>query len=150
MTDCNVKVLGVYAIPFTDELFEAAMNIKYEGIELSFLEKRRAKKAVKEELSSVVLIETIVTNPDESFDIGDFGQPNSDQAPYDEAYLSLDGVQILSRFDKPNEDKIRITFFLHFYDPQKPLKSSWGEVSCPTIEDIPMRLKDLVPYEPVD
>jgi hypothetical protein len=150
MADCNVNVLGVYRVPFSDELFEAAMNIKYGGIEPSFLNKRRAKKSVKEELSSVVLIETMVTNPDEKFDIGDFGQPNSDQAPYDEAYLSLDGDRILSRFDKPDGDKIRITFFLHYYNPQQPLTSSCGDLSCPPIEDMPKRLKELVPYEPVD
>jgi hypothetical protein len=149
MVDSNVKVLGVYRVPFTDSLLERTMNLKYGGIELSFLDRRRAKKHTKEELSSVVLIEVMVTNADENLDMADFGQPNSDQAAYDEAYLSLDGEQVQSRFNKPDDDTIRLTFFLHYYDPQQPLTTSYGKVSCPPIGDMPKRLKEMVPYEPV-
>ncbi len=150
MADCGINVLGVYRVPLTGELFEKAMNIKYGRTRLSFWDKRKAEKTVREELSSVVLIEAVVTNPDENFDIGDFGQPNSDQAPYDEAYFSLDGCQIVSKFDKPDGNKIRITFFLHYYDPLQPLTTCSGVVSCPPIQDMPKRLKEIVSYEPVD
>ena len=151
MDSPKLEIIGVYRIPFTEELYKKAYEVKYSGYSIPFWRKGKIKKTLKEELSSIALIEIIVKKPDNKFNMGDFGQPNSDQAPYDEAFLNPEGTQIISRgFDVPNSDEIRILFFLHFFDPEQPLKTSYGQLTCPKIKEIPDRLKQIIDYEPID
>src|ERR1041385_2459292 len=91
----SITVLGVCRVPVTDQLFAQAMDWKYGGIDLSPEERRQAEQAVREELSSAVLIECEVRKADENFDVGDFRQPDSDQAAYHEAFLTPDGSALL-------------------------------------------------------
>ena len=91
----------------------------------------------------------LVENVDERFDIGDFGQRHLDQAAYDEAFLTLDGESVLSRLSAPEESTLRVTFFLHFFDPAQPLTTSYGEMEMPEVQIMPERLKSLLPYEPI-
>lgn len=149
MSNCKVEIVGVYKVPITDELFRNAMELKF-GSSLSFFQKFKAKKMIKAELSSLVLVEIIVKNPMPNFDISDFSQPDSDQVVYDEVFLSRDGTRVLSRSKMPDDDEVRLTFFLHFYDPSKPIKSSCGMLTSGRPTNMPPRLKELVPYEPVD
>src|SRR5205085_425481 len=95
MPNCTVTILGVYEVPRTEELFRRALGLKYGGIQLSPREREKAEAAVRAELASVVLIECQVVGADSQFDVGDFCQPDSDQAPYDEAFLSADGTTTL-------------------------------------------------------
>jgi hypothetical protein len=150
MKEPKIQILGIYRVDLNEELIEEAMQMKYNGINLSEIEIRKAKEAVLEELSSVVLIDVLVTNPDERFNLGDFGQPGSDQAPYDEVYLSLDGLSMISHDKLPTSDSFRLAFFLHFFDPTKPLKTSYGEIPAPPIRDMPEHYKKMIPYCPVD
>lgn len=145
-----VVILGVYKVPLTQDLFREAMEVKFAGLDLSAEERRDAEEAVRRELSSVVLLDVLVSNPDERFDVGDFGQPDSDQAPYDEAYLSLDGKSVISRCTAPASDSLRIAFFLHFFDPTKPLTTSYGLIPVPAIQEMPEHLQRIVPYTPVE
>ena len=149
MNNCKIEIVGVYKVPVTDELFQKAMETKF-GSGLSFFEKLSAKKTIKAELSSVVLVEVIIKNPSPSINISDFSQPDSDQVAYDEAFLNRDGTSILSRSKMPDGDDVRLVFFLHFYDPSKPIKSSCGILPASNPTDMPPRLKELVPYEPID
>jgi len=150
MPQPTIKVLGAYKVELTPELFEEAMEVKYGGIDLSDRERKRAEEGVWEELSSVVLLDVLVINPDSRFAVGDFAQPGSDQAPYDEAYLSLDGTSVMSRFEPPMGDSFRVAFFLHFFDPTKPLATSYGEVPVPPLQKMPPHLQKMMPYTPVD
>lgn len=150
MKEPTIQILGIYRVNLTDDLIEEAMRVKYGDVNLSESEIREAKDAVLEELSSVVLIDVLVSNPDERFDIGDFGQPGSDQAAYDEVYLSPDGLSVISRYDLPESDSFRLAFFLHFFDLTKPLKTSYGEIPTPPICDMPEQYKAMIPYYPVD
>lgn len=149
MDNCKIEIVGVYKVPVTDELFQKAMETKF-GTDLPFFEKIKAKKTVKAELSSVVLIEVIINNPSASINLSDFCQPDSDQVAHDEAFLSPDGASVLSRSKMPAGDRVRLTFFLHYFDPNKPIKSSCGILSASVPIEMPPRLRELVPYEPVD
>jgi hypothetical protein len=150
MPEPKIEVLGVCKVPLTDELLAEAMELKYGYLGASnSRERRAAEEQLKRELSSIVLIEVLAKNLDERFDVGDFAQPHEDQVAYDEAYLSLDGTQVLSRGDPPPDDTQRIVFFLHFCDPERPLKSSYGDMTCPLVQPMPERLAGLVPYQPV-
>jgi hypothetical protein len=151
MANPTVRVLGAYPVPFTDELFAAAMDMKYGGLELSRREQEAAEQAIRAELASIALIEAEVSDVDSEFDVTDFTQPDSDQVPYDEAYLSADGARVLTRgFDVPKERVLRLAFFLHFFDWALPLCTSYGEVPVPPPATMPSRLAALMPYEPMD
>ncbi len=95
------------------------------------------------------MVDVLISNPDERFDIGDFRQPDSDQAPYNEVYLSPDGLSVISRYKPPAGDNFRVAFFLHFFDPTKPLKTSYGEIPIPPIHNMPEHYKEIIPYHPV-
>lgn len=145
MVKPRVEILGVYRVPLSEELFEKAMKLKYDEVDIS----HAAKKAVRAELSGVVLIEAQVLNVDDKFDAGDFSQ--NDQVAYEEVYLSEDGETVISKmFDRPQGDAFRIAFFLHFLDSELSLNTSYGPVNVPAPEEMPERLKRLNPYEPVD
>ena len=147
----SVEVVGAYRVDARDDLLECAFEMKYGGLRLSRAEKKRARQDVREELSGLALIEVEVRDRDESFNVGDFQQPGSNQAPYDEAFLTADGTAIASRgFTAPPLEPLRLAFFLHFFDPALPLQSSYGTVSLPALQEMPGRLVELMPYEPVD
>ncbi len=159
MMKARVQVLGAYKVELTDQLFKKALKLKFgefgreylnniTGERRSFVES--AEKQVSAELSSIVLLEVLVENADKQFDVGDFRQPDSDQIAYDEAFLSVEGTTLLSRFEPPQGDSFRVAFFLHFFDTQKPLLTSYGEAFIPDIQKMPNRLRTLMPYEPVD
>jgi hypothetical protein len=90
-----IQVLGAYRVPFTEALLRKAMELKYgyispeDGEALS-----EARAQLNEELSSIALIEVLVRNPDDRFDVGGFGQSHMGQVAYDEVYLSSDGTRV--------------------------------------------------------
>jgi hypothetical protein len=144
------KVLGAYRLIPTKQLFDNAWETKYGGQHLPREEKGRAEQALREELSSIVLLEILINNIDANFYISAFGQEDSDQAPYMEVYLNEDGTEVISDLHQPETDTLRIAFYLHYFDAQKKLESCYGPIDVPPIKEIPDRLKNLVPYEPVD
>jgi len=126
------------------------MEWKYDLAFASEEERRLAEEQVRAELDGVVLLEVLVTSRDERFIVDDFGQLGSDQAPYIEVFLSADGGSVIAEgFDVPAGDTLRIAFYLHYMDPTAKLKTSYGLVEVPPVREIPERLADLVPYEPV-
>ncbi len=103
----------------------------------------------------LVLIEAVVEQIDDRFKMADLGQPYARgdfkqhfQCAYDEALLSLDGKAVIERGMNcvKGSNLLRFAFYLHFYDADRPLQWSYGQVQCPPIEPIPKRLKALVPY----
>jgi hypothetical protein len=150
MSKPTIQVLGAYRVELTDELFAAAMELKYGGMKLSNKQRQDAEQAVRGELSSVALLELLVDQLDGVLDLGSFSQPGSDQAAYDEVYLTLDGTALVSRYAQPKADSFRVAFFLHFFDPAQPLETGYGQIPIPSLRKMPERLQTLVPYEPVD
>jgi hypothetical protein len=155
MADPIVEVLGVYRLTVSGELFREQLEILFPD-PLPDDERVAAEQEVREQLGSTVLIEAIVRNRTGVFNVADFTQPEDEvpraewQAAYLETYLSADGE---SRIDGPPTQEagnLRLVFFLHFWDPNKPLRSSYGDVQCPAPEPMPERLARLVQYEPVD
>jgi hypothetical protein len=150
MAPPTVQVLGAYRVECTPELFAQAMEWKYGNLPLSTEERDAAEAHVRSEVSGAVLIEAAIHNRDDHFSVSDFGQAGSDQAAYSEVFLSEDGRAVIAdAFDVPTGPRLRIAFFLHFFDPAKTLKTSYGPVSLPPLQAMPRRLAELVPYEPV-
>lgn len=147
----TVSILGAYRLESSDALVDEAMRIKYGEADLPRDEHDEAQRAVREELRDVILFEVLVQNRDDHFSVGDFGQPGSDQAAYDETYLSADGGEAIEAgLDVPDIEPLRLCFFLHFVDVALPLMTSYGQVTLPAIRPMSDRLRKLVPYEPVD
>lgn len=120
-------------------------------------ETRRLKREEIVEYSrEAALVEVMVTNPDATFDVGDFTQPDPRnpaagwQVAWNEKYLSLDGEQLLEDNRKQpllGMPPYRIAFVIHYWLADQPLLSSYGEVRLPPMEPLPDRLWRLAPYE---
>lgn len=157
MAQPTIEILSVYTLPVTRDLLREQTDILY-GSDLSGDERRNAESQCREQLEAAVLVEALVRNRDKRFDVGDFTQPQDRvarenwQVAWAEAYLAEDGEGLLvERWgDPPNADSFRVAFFIHYWNPAKPLLTSYGEVSCPAVKKMPERLRELVPYAPVD
>ena len=111
----------------------------------------------------IIGIYNIENNPDvhlielryssDSINMMDFTQeieslPTSSwQAPYDERFLDQEGLNIVEEQTKGN---IRIVFFFHFIDFNKPLVTPEGNKILPMPTEIPDRLAKIIKYEEVD
>jgi hypothetical protein len=152
----TIKVLGIYRLNVTDELFREQHSILYPdslGVSRAISEPQ-----IREQLDSVVLVEALVLSRDSRFDVSEFTQEQAGvprdrwQVAWAEAYLSLDGASLDVERGSPalTSSDLRIAFFIHRWDPNSPLLSSYGEIECPQPQPMPDRLARLVPFEPVD
>lgn len=142
--DPQLTVLGVYRPQISTETWQQQWQVTGDY------------KLTREHFENLVLIEAIVEGLDEPFNMGRFGQvykgtpvfPEHMQVGYDEGLLSEDGETLVQR--KMNcvtgTGPLRFAVYLHFYDPSRPLLWQKGEVSCPSIQDAPVRLMMLMPY----
>jgi hypothetical protein len=70
------------------------------------------------------------------------------QVGYDEALLSTDGETLIQREMNcvRGTGPLRFAVYLHLYHPDHPLQWQEGTASCPPIQDAPLRLMMLTPY----
>jgi hypothetical protein len=148
----HVEIIGVHPIEVTDELVQEAFEVKYGYLE----DPDDALQLAREEVESVVLIEALVKDRDDRFDVAHFGQSQgdklaaNDQVAYDEIFLSDDGTSVIARGQREvGAGDLRIAFFLHFYQDTRPLLTSYGSVPLPPKTPMPQRLSAITKYEPV-
>ncbi len=147
MSTPRIEVLGAYRLRVTDPLVREEAECRYG-------EPRAEDEAeVRQELSAAVLVEVLVHRPDSAFDVGDFIQPQAgvDQAmwqvAWNEVYLSADGGSVIDPPDLATAPvSLRIAFFMHFWQADVPLQSTYGVLTCPATGEMPERLDRLVPY----
>jgi hypothetical protein len=139
----HIVVLGVYRPSIPAAIYRKQLRIT------------GSDEKTKSHFKDLVLIEALVEHIDARFKLSELGQsytrgdyPNHFQCAYDEALLSLDGKTAIERNMKAvsGQDLLRFAFYLHFYDENRPLLWSYGEVQCPPLEQVPWRLSHLVPY----
>jgi hypothetical protein len=146
-----IQILGVYRVPLGEADLAQAMAMKYPHLTRDTRPWREAEQRVANELQGVVLIEVEITDVDEQFELGDFGQPGSDQAAYDERYLDPSGTQVIAAgLNAPADSNLRVAFFLHYFDPGRPLTTTYGDCVAPPVTEMPARLAAIIKYEPVD
>jgi hypothetical protein len=125
----TVVPIGVYKVAVPKKEYEYALEVQAD------------ERYVKAELGSVVLIELRITGADERFDVMAFGQEGNLYVPWLEKYYSTDYSTLLAdTYGKPKEADFILCFYLHFYDPAKPLRTPYGDVNPPPITDMPGRL----------
>ncbi len=143
-----IESLGVYKLEVTNEVFQDQIPM-YGDEEQCWAH-----------FSSVVLIEAVVRDLDEQFNVVDFTQPgakspfNSPQVAYDEVLLSMYGETLLARaidcVQNRGHGPLRFAFYLHFYNEILPLCWTYGQTTCPPLCPMPVRLAMMVPYRPCD
>ena len=153
----HIEILGVYRLTVTDDL------IRRQDAVLSGLEENDPNHVVfgdetEQQLRSVALVELRVVDRDHRFDMGDFTQEQSGkpreswQAAWAEAYLTDDGCALAQSRDscKVPEGDLRVAFFIHEWNADMPLVTSYGQLTCPYPISMPKRLSALVPFVTVD
>ena len=143
MGKATLIITGVYRPVITAETWQKQWRVTGDD------------RRTREHFERLVLIEALVDGLDQPFDMGKFGQthpehgdtPGHMQVGYDEALLSGDGEVIQRKMNcVRGTGQLRFAVYLHFYDPDRPLQWQEGVVTCPPIQDVPVRLSMLMPY----
>ena len=153
----TIAVVGVFRVPIIEsELRDQLRRQLFFGNAVRDTDS--AVYAFVENCIPLSLFEVALSNLDERFKLDDFTQEIPGalekiwQRPYDEAILSRDGSQVISRSIRCTRGlrNGRVAFYFHFYNPLKVMRWTYGEFSAPEIHLVPQRLWHLVPYTPVD
>lgn len=144
MADPQLTILGVYRPQISAETWQEQWNVTADDEE------------TRDHFARLVLIEAVVENLPEPFDMGAFGQrqlqfpddPSRMMVGYDEGLLSADGEHLVQRDMDcvKGTGPLRFAVYLHLYDPGRPLQWQHGQTQCPPIQDAPVRLMMLMPY----
>jgi uncharacterized RDD family membrane protein YckC len=148
MTAPKVTVKGVYALTISQDLLEEAMVTKYGGVKLNPEQMQAARNAIREELSHVILVDLLVKNAPEEYNLADIPQGAEQEKPYSLMYLTLDGTAAISRKRPKNEKDIRISFYLHDVRPGDKLKIVDDEVELPAAKPMDFVTYNNNPYRP--
>lgn len=147
------EVLGVYRPIITDAIFEE-QNRLYDN-----------EQKTRIHFEKLVLIEVMMRGRND-WEIDDFRQETPEygsETACEGALLTTDGRRVIKRGNdqifnsqailrtgegSSGSIPVRCAFFLHFYDPQLPLRWTHGEIQCPPPQTVPDRLQNLMPYLP--
>jgi len=108
------------------------------------------REGIRKALATVVLVEIEVLGSPGRPDLGKWHQEDSDQAPWDEVYTTLDRSTVIARmYDAPSGGDFAVSFFLHFFDPSKAFQTPWGSLALTAAQaQRPDHLKGRVYREP--
>ena len=107
-------------------------------------------------MDEAAVFEVMVTDPDASFDIGKFVQPdplkseNFWQAAWNHKFLAPEGEALIKLHrpqKQPDAPQYRVVFVIHFWKPNLPLRYSDGKLALPVQQPLPERLWRLAPYQ---
>jgi hypothetical protein len=140
---------------FSPDIKEKLRRLGHDPQPYTAEDQEEEEEKLRSHMDEAAVIEVMVTNPDASFDIGKFIQPDPAkserfwQVAWNEKFLTPDGETLieLNRTQKfPTASQYRIVFVIHFWNPNLPLRSSYGELALPSIQPLPERLWRLTPY----
>jgi hypothetical protein len=144
MKELSLKVIGVYRPVISAETWREQFQVTCN------------EQATREHFEKLVLIEAVVEGLTGRFNFNKFGQvlsgyrdyPDNMQVGYDAGLLSADGQCLIRRkmHCVQGTGPLRFAVYLHFYDPNRPLRWQGGEVTCPPMQEVPVRLMMLMPY----
>jgi hypothetical protein len=144
MADPRLTIIGVYRPQISAETWQEQWEVTDDD------------DHTREHFAKLVLIEAVVEGLTEPFEMIKFGQmqvdfpnhPSRMMVGYDEGLLSFDGETLIQREMDcvQGTGPLRFAVYLHLYDPERPLLWQGGEVMCPPVEDMPVRLLLPMPY----
>jgi len=141
---------------FSEDVKEKLRRLGRDPQPYTDADRQEEEEDLRFHMDEAAVLEVMVSTPDASFDIGAFIQPDPAQSEkfwqvaWNEKFLTPDGETLidLSRTQKlPEASQYRVIFVIHFWKPNLPLRSSYGELSPPSIQPLPERLWRLTPYE---
>lgn len=107
--------------------------------------------AARSQLTNLVLVELLVKS--RTLDLSSLTQDppskrtENSQVPYNESFWSADGSAYIAHDDTPEETPYRVVFFLHEFDPAKPLYTSDGiTIDLPERTQLPARLSKVIDH----
>ena len=144
MSEPKLRVLGVYRAEISAATWQKQFDVTGDGT------------YTREHFDNLVLVEAEVEGLSEPFEMIKFGQmraefpddPKRMQVGYDEGLLSMDGEMLIQRKMDcvQGTGRLRFAAYLHLYDPARPLQWQGGSVTCPPVQEMPVRLAMLMPY----
>lgn len=144
MREPSLNVIGVYRPVISAQTWRDQFQVTED------------EEITREHFEKLVLIEAVVEGLSGRFEFSKFGQvlsghrsyPDNMQCGYDAGLLSADGEILIQRrmHCVQGTGPLRFAVYLHFYDPQRRLQWQGGEVTCPPVEEAPIRLMMLMPY----
>ncbi len=153
----SVEIVGVHPIELSEPLLREAYGIRYGSQDLGDRDRAEAERNIADDLARTVLVEVCIRGRDRAFFLGDFGQSHADivqpddSVAYDEQFLNDDGTNIVGAvLEKVRGPDVRVAFFLHQYDPQRPILTSYGAVPPPAPTPMPGRLARIIRYTLVE
>jgi hypothetical protein len=148
-------IIGVYkVIPTAESIIKA---IKYHECEWLLNDKGELQDEIYwENFEDLCLVELQVlgefkTNLLQAISQGRSEEPDgNEQVPYLEYYLDAAGKNFISEQEAISIDNRRVCFFLHFTDPNLPLRVGEILIKLPAISELPERLVQFTNYMPPD
>jgi hypothetical protein len=144
MEESRLKILGVYRPVTGKDTWQEQWQVTGDD------------EATREHFEKLVLIEAEVEGVGDDFEMVKLGQMQLDhpddsrwmQVGYDEGLLSSDGESLIQRGANcvKGTGRLRFAVYLHLYDSNRPLQWQGGLVDCPPVQDVPIRLMMLMPY----
>jgi len=122
---------------------------------LTAQDRKEWEEYLRSYMDDVAMFEVLVTSPDATFDVGQFIQADSTrpentwQVAWNEKFLTPDGESVIGEYPckPPDLPQFRVVFSIHFWKPDLPLRSSYGELALPPMQPLPERLWRLTPYK---
>lgn len=143
----QIEIIGVYPIYLTSNF--VTQSVQYYRYYWLLNEQGTYKYELNQDLfQNLILIEIQAQ--------GNFKKPivefihQSDQVPYLEFYLNIDGNLALKEDEVTKLLQYRLCFFLHFADYESPIEIYNRKYFLKPISELPFRLKPFVHYIPSD
>ena len=138
----SIEVLGVYRPLIPQETYLEQLEYGTDEATKKYFDQLVLIEALAHDAGGQVSLMQVGQQPQERPDPGYF------LCAYDEGLLSRDGERFLQRDLNcvQGTGDLRFAFYLQFYDSSRPLSTPYGEVTCPTVTDAPVRLMMLMPY----
>ena len=154
----NREVASQNPINFSEETkaFLKRVGRGNEIVELSPEELLERRNDLDRELSTAVLVEILVENPDSNFTLGAFTQQRNNvpsgqwQVAWCEKFLATDGERLLGEYsynEVPTDQSFRVVFYVHNWVHECGLHGPYGPMVISSIQPMPERLWRLAPYE---
>jgi hypothetical protein len=143
----EVRILGVYRPEISERTYQEQLDVMGNDAQ------------AKEHFDGLVLVEASATGVEGELELSNLGQQPSTiddthyfQCAYDEALLTADGQILVDRTlgCVNGSGELRFAFYLHFFEPQRPIQFRGTDLQTPEVVSVPERLARLVPYNACD
>jgi len=149
----TLRVLGVHPYPFSRERLESMVRRLRRSGDAAEIQREcdAIEAAARATMRDLYVIEIDVSRCESHFDVGELTQSSAGdrnaQVPHGEVFLRADGVAQIDVDAVDWTGTVRIAFWLHYVDLDKPLHTPFGDVPLPLSTPLPERLLAVMAYD---